>query len=154
MLTLMMYKLCITLKHRTQTLSYCSHQLHFHSSTEVRTTSVYIQYLCLIHVLTWRADNSTISQMRTLVNIRPSITAIQNRGLCPSTSYVIQKHWTCPLSKGIEDSNSYCREKYTVFIYTVPETSVMTARHWRQNFSCRLCCIQQRQSLAGTCIKW
>ena len=78
---------------------------------------VYIVFVPNTCILTWRADNSTIRQMWTLVNIRPSVTAVQKRGLCPSTFYITQKYWTCPLSKGIEDSNSYCGEKHTVYIY-------------------------------------
>ena len=66
-----------------------------------------------ILLLTGRTDNSSsILKMYTGVKTNPTMTAVQERGLCSNTPHIIQEYWASPLSKGSpENSNNYCIEK-------------------------------------------
>ena len=64
-----------------------------------------------------------------VVVVNPTMTAVQKRGLCSSTSHKIQEYWASTSSKGsMVGSGSYHKDKYYI-LYIVPKSYILTHTH-------------------------
>ena len=74
------------------------------------------------------------------VVVNPTMTAVQKRGLCSSTSCKIQEYWASTSSKGsMVGSGSYHKDKYYI-LYIVPKsfTDHLTLTRMHKQFSHKL----------------